>query len=185
MSRQHQNKPETQTLHTWYSSALSPAAVATCSSCAGVCFLKIFCSNTKMFADSGEVCSSTARPPYLTQHVVIWSAGFQFHKLKPFLIFKTWRKCLFTAVSSFITTWTECATSWDQQLTKRRVTGSGRTSSPEVTANGRPRHSQAQRHQCHLGGSTGSPPSLVWGLTLTIRNWSQVGEGRRKWGRIK
>lgn len=53
---------------TWYSSELRPAAVATCSSCAGVCFLKILCSKTKMSADSGEVCSSTARPPYLKQH---------------------------------------------------------------------------------------------------------------------
>lgn len=56
-------------LLTWYSSGLSPAAVATCSSCAGVCFLKILCSKTKISADSGEVCSSTAKPPYLKQYV--------------------------------------------------------------------------------------------------------------------
>lgn len=50
---------------TLYSSSLSPAAEATCCSCAGVCFLNIRCRSTKMFADSGEVCTNTAKPPYL------------------------------------------------------------------------------------------------------------------------
>lgn len=53
---------------TLYSSSLSPAAEATCCSCAGFCFLNIRCRSTKMFADSGEVCSNTARPPYLWAH---------------------------------------------------------------------------------------------------------------------
>lgn len=87
VTRQRQKQPKTQRLHTWYSSELSPAAVATCSSCAGVCFLKIFCSKTKMFADSGEVCSSTARPPYLRQQMF-------------FLVSRvSGEKCIFTVVN--------------------------------------------------------------------------------------
>lgn len=92
---------KTQRLRTWYSSELSPAAVATCSSCAGVCFLKIFCSKTKMFADSGEVCSSTARPPYLRQQMFFCSAGLQFFSKLKLLFFKTGEKCIFTVVIPF------------------------------------------------------------------------------------
>ena len=70
------------------------------------------------------------------------------------------------------------ATTWDYR-TRRRVTGSGRTSSPEGTAGGRPRCSQEPRRRCHSGGSTGSPPSLIWGVTLMRRNWIKRGEEKR------
>lgn len=74
-------------LRTWYSSAVNPAAVATCSSCVGVCFLKILCSKTKMFADSGEVCSSTAKPPYLRRHIfyLVWNVS-NFQQTKIFIL---------------------------------------------------------------------------------------------------
>ncbi|KAG7220105.1 hypothetical protein INR49_008999 [Caranx melampygus] len=58
--------PEPSACPVW-TNQLSPAAVATCASCEGVCFLKILCSKTKIFADSGDVCSNTANPPYLRQ----------------------------------------------------------------------------------------------------------------------
>lgn len=63
----------------------------------------------------------------------------------------------------FLHTWTHNSL---RIHTRQRVTGSGRTSSPEVKANGRPQHSQGQKPRCHLAGSTESPPSLI----LAIRN---------------
>lgn len=122
-----------------YSSSLSPAAEATCCSCAGVCFLNIRCRSTKTFADSGDVCSNTAKPPYLWPHVNL-------------LIRNIFKQSVFLRQ--------RCASGG---RTRRRGTCSERTSSPEARASEKPRCSQVQRRRYHSGGSTGGPPFLDWG----------------------